>query len=1099
MASQAFKADGSPPIAVGDWLLIEGEEAVVEALKGERRRPDGGAVIELIIATPSQPLRSIALTRDELVDARQPTNDGRGRSAEAIACLWSHWMMWATPRIRSSVTATRPLTPFPHQDEAVFVHMLPQPRLRFLLADEPGTGKTAMTGMYIAEGQAKGMVRGKSLIVPPAHLVGKWIEDLRRLFGIEAERLTSEIARSARPLRGDVDVWVVSLDLMTRNPDALRKAAGQDASWSLLVFDEAHRLTPTSDYLGAAREAAKRTHHLLLLTATPHRGKELLFRHLLHLIDPQVYRMPDGKEAEADSGYLRPGKINFLRRMKEELQDNDGKRLFKSRTTKTAAVSLSTGERACYEAVMAYTDEWYGERGMLARTVYGKRAASSVHAARETLRRRRAALSVSQRGVVAPPSPFSFAADTHGENRGWRGIDDDEAWMDAEDAVVKTVSRDRRSELAALDALLEQLDGWVLSGEAPAKWLRMQEIVAEHGIGPGRDQLLVFTEYTDTAIWLQSLLSDDGYSVETLSGASSHRDREDLQRRFLRGDYQVLISTDAGGEGIDLQSANVMVAWDIPWSLVRLEQRAGRLHRIGQQRDVFVYNLVAPDTREGRVQEIVLNNLERAGEALSGRIFDVLDATMSATAFDYTGALVDAQRVDGAGDEIASRVPTSDQLASAAERTIAREDRLSSPANVEEALERFAEDRIESVNPVMVDGFLRKIAAARGWKVSPGPDTNIVQVDAGPSGSLPLLLGGGRRTKVAVSSQALQRLRESEAAIDGVKILGPTEHAFQSLIEQGAADYGEDLRRGAAAVDRASLTSYTLFVYTSEVEASDGALRRRRILPILVRSSAAGATYVSWESVANLEPSTGNAKPPSPAARHDADGEARAACDREEAREQKLRSRWVAQAHAALEELETRWWGDVRRLDTEQRKQAMAQFKKDKQMRLDDLADLDKVVVSPPQLVGWIRVEGEGRMSELGYDPDSEGLAVSAVVAELEHEGFVVDDRQTAGLGYDLLATRQRIRGGREQRLVEVKGQLEGLSAVRLESHEWGQAMQRGGDYWLYVVTDCAAAPQVSVRLRDPAGVLNGPTLIERFEIPASQLRKHATPPKPST
>ena len=160
----------------------------------------------------------------------------------------------------------------------------------------------------------------------------------------------------------------------------------------------------------------------------------------------------------------------------------------------------------------------------------------------------------------------------------------------------------------------------------------------------GEGQLLVFTEFTDTASWLRRLFADAGFSTELLAGTTPPERRDELQRLFLANEYQVLVSTDAGGEGIDLQSAHVMADWDVPWSLVRLEQRAGRLHRIGQEHPVFIYHLVAPATREGRVQEVLLNNLDAAAEALNGRIFDLMDATAARAGFDFAGAMADAYR-----------------------------------------------------------------------------------------------------------------------------------------------------------------------------------------------------------------------------------------------------------------------------------------------------------------------------------------------------------------------------------------------------------------------------------------------------------------------
>ncbi len=174
-----------------------------------------------------------------------------------------------------------------------------------------------------------------------------------------------------------------------------------------------------------------------------------------------------------------------------------------------------------------------------------------------------------------------------------------------------------------------------------------------HDIVPGSGQLLVFTEFTDTARWLAALFRSAGFSTEVLDGGVGQDAREDMQTGFLAGRFQVLVSTDAGGEGIDLQSAHVMIDWDIPWSLVRLEQRAGRLHRIGQARDVHVYHLIAPDTLEGRVQQVMLDNLTAASRALNGRIYDLLDATVDRAGFNFGAAMAAAHSHPDAAANVA--------------------------------------------------------------------------------------------------------------------------------------------------------------------------------------------------------------------------------------------------------------------------------------------------------------------------------------------------------------------------------------------------------------------------------------------------------------
>lgn len=1064
------------PVEPGDRLRWSGQMVAVKAVLNNS--PTG---VDMIVETPERELRQTSMTLAEIAAARTPSNDGAGRPTQGLAALWALWMTWATPRIRSAVLATKPLKPFPHQDEAVFVHMLPQPRLRFLLADEPGTGKTAMTGMYITEGRRRGNVPGKVLVVPPAHLVSKWQNDLRRFFGVDAARITREVARDPHPLRPDIDVWVVSVDLFTHNPDARRKVTGPDASWSLTVFDEAHRLTPTSRYLGAAHQVSERTHHLLLLTATPHRGKEWYFRSLLNLLDPTAYPETDERSAQ-DSPPLRPGSMNFLRRMKEELVDAEGNRLFTDRFAETVAVNLVGGEYVCYEAVMAYVDEWYDDRSTLARSIYGKRAASSIYAAAETLGRRRQALASSQTGRVPPTSDLDFE-----QPRSSR-FDDDEAWERAEDSVVQHLSRDRRAELAVLDGLLEQLHRWLDTGKAPAKWERVLDRLAAHDITPGPDggQLLLFTEYTDTARWLVRWFDSAGYSTRILHGETSHDDRDQLQADFLDGKFQVLVSTDAGGEGIDLQSAHVMIDWDIPWSLVRLEQRAGRLHRIGQTNAVFIYHLVAPATREGRVQQKMLENLDAAGSALRGRIFDLLDATVERAGVDFPTLMAEAQ-VRQDNQLLLERIPSSESLIETAKQLAAEEDRLRSPANVEEAQRRFAQDRLEAVNPVLVEGLVRQLAAAADWSVGPGPADSIFTLST--SRQLPPMLGGGTTQRVAVAASALERARQAGSDVRQVTTLGPTEQAFADLLAWAHECFGQDLRRGFSATDAASLTDYTLFVFSAELDVSDGVRRTLRQLPFLVRYSGGKAFPVAWESVANLLPGTHAASRPEPGVAHEAQRAAQGHVLEEEVREGQRQADWVAKAREDLKEVERRYRRQIRHLDDQRRAEAWEQFTQDKLARLAALDDVGRVTASAVTMEGWIRVRGTARVDALGYDPDSETLAVQAVVDELRREGFDVDDRQTAGMGYDLYAHHPRTR---EQRLVEVKGQLEELGAVTLESHEWGQAMQRGPEYWLYVVVNCGTDPRVAVRLQDPAGQLGGPTLIERFQIPASRLRPFA-------
>jgi superfamily II DNA or RNA helicase len=962
--------------------------------------------------------------------------------------------------------------------------MLPQPELRYLLADEPGTGKTIMAGMYIVEARRRGLMPGPAMIVVPAHLVQKWREELEDFFGIHANVLSPDVARDPLDLDPRVEVWLASLDLFTHNPDVRRKVAGGRASWSLAIFDEAHRLTPTSKYLTAARELATRTHHLLLLTATPHRGKEHFFRGLCNLLDPRLYPWDLAHDNYEDR--LRPSKLSFLRRMKEDLRDRDGTPLFPNRFAETVAVTLQEIEIAAYEAIMHYAAVWYGENSTLALSIYGKRAASSLIAAEATLKRRLESLSgpATKRGVTQIPD--TLVEGLTGARSLSDAFEDPDDLAQAEDVVVTAATKDKKGEIQAVKALLEQVRAAIALCSTPAKWSAMEERIAGHGIKSGSGQLLVFTEFTDTAKWLAGRFADAGYTVDTLEGTVDHKARHALQRRFLNGEFQVLVSTDAGGEGINLQSAHVMVDWDIPWSLVRLEQRMGRLHRIGQKNDVYIYHLVAPATREGRVQEVMLANLEAAAESLGGRIFDLLDATVAraSVGFDFAKALVRAQ----AEPEAIIPVPDAKSLKEASEALIKEDAHLRTRVDQAAAEARFRSDRLEAINPIIVDGFVDVVAQAQGWRIGPGPAQGIRRLRS--SNPLPKSLGAANVALFAADGSAVQRARQDDASLDDVIVLGPGEPSFSEIVGASLENGKVELLRGCELIDTGSITDYMLFLYESELRMHDGVRQIPRPTPILVRWSGAGAFKASWESLMSLKqgPTDKPADRPLPAQLVDAEREARTVLLSEVEQQKSERLGWINKTRQQLNEFEDRFLEEIDDLALTERQARRTAFDKQKKSRLDRLAEIEDVQATAVRLVGWANVRAGLTLDRLGYSPDAEKIAVGQVIKELKALGYAIDDRQTAGVGYDLLARHPQ---SGDQRCVEVKGFTDAMGPVWLEQTEWGQALQRRNDYWLYVVDHCATNPSVRVRVRSPANVFGGGArTIQRFQIKLSQLNE---------
>ena len=299
--------------------------------------------------------------------------------------------------------------------------------------------------------------------------------------------------------------------------------------------------------------------------------------------------------------------------MKEEIVDLDGvTKLFNPREARNVAVPLNAGERAYYDEALNLVDRFFPQGAQtLARMVYGKRASSSLHALAETLRRRR--------DKMGGENPGDAAHRTDPE-------DEDEAAQD-EARVIAESSLAAREERKAIGDILRRLDKTLADRSAAvSKWPRLiDECLKPHSITPGSgQQVVVFTEYADTADWLIGRFADAGFSAKQYSGRHTHAERDVIRAEFAAGDFEVIVSTDAGNEGIDLQTASVLINWDIPWSLVRLEQRMGRIHRIGQHEKVWLYNLVATDTREGEAHARLLENLVTAANELDGKIFDSL-------------------------------------------------------------------------------------------------------------------------------------------------------------------------------------------------------------------------------------------------------------------------------------------------------------------------------------------------------------------------------------------------------------------------------------------------------------------------------------------
>lgn len=552
---------------------------------------------------------------------------------------------------------TSNVEPLPHQISAVYESMLPPQPLRFVLADDPGAGKTIMAGLFIRELLMRADAK-RVLIVAPGSLVEQWQDELYEKFGVEFtifSRELDQVSRSGNAFEEN-DLLIARLDQLSRSDEFQEKLNATE--WDLIVVDEAHKMS--ANFFGSKTNETKRfklgkllgsiTRHFLLMTATPHNGKEEDFQLFMSLLDGDRFY---GKFRE---GAHKVDISDLMRRMvKEDLLKFDGTPLFPERRAYTANYELSEREAALYATVTDYVrnemnraDHLDGKRkGTVgfALTQLQRRLASSPEAIYQSLKRRRKRMEnrlkeekLVQRG--------HHAAETLAQFDLYRDVPDDldeaaeemaggdyETWVEdvVDQATAARTIEELEAEIVILLGLEEQAREVVHSGQ-DRKWEELSSLLQDqpemYTTAGSRRKLIIFTEHKDTLNYLKERITQllglpD--AVVVIHGAVNRDDRRKIQESFRNDpDVLVLVATDAAGEGVNLQNANLMVNYDLPWNPNRLEQRFGRIHRIGQTEVCHLWNMVAKETREGEVFQRLFEKLEVERAALGGRVFDIL-------------------------------------------------------------------------------------------------------------------------------------------------------------------------------------------------------------------------------------------------------------------------------------------------------------------------------------------------------------------------------------------------------------------------------------------------------------------------------------------
>lgn len=1029
---------------------------------------------------------------------------------------------------------TSNVEPLPHQITAVYESMLPRSPLRFVLADDPGAGKTIMAGLYIRELILRADAR-RILIVAPGSLVEQWRDELFEKFGLEF-RIFSPLLEQGSPSGNpfeDHQHLVVRLDQLSRNPELQDKLC--NAGWDLVVFDEAHKLA--AHYFGSkltktsrfefAEKLGAHTRHLLLMTATPHNGKEEDFQLFLSLLDSDRFygKFRDGVHKVDASDLMR-------RMVKEELMKFDGTPLFPERKAYTVNYKLSDQEAALYEAVTDYVKTEMGKADLLqgprkgsvgfALTALQRRLASSPEAIYQSLRRRKERLERRLRDEKLGARGRAILAETLVD------VPEDDDDLNAEEQEVleeKLVDQasaaetiaELEDEIRILAGLEHQAKDVVASGQ-DRKWEELSKILQnapEMKDAAGRQRkLIIFSEHKDTLNYLHNRISGvlgNQNAIITIHGGTHRDERRRLQALFRSDpDVRVLVATDAAGEGVNLQFANLMVNYDLPWNPNRLEQRFGRIHRIGQTEVCHLWNLVAKETREGDVYHRLLTKLQVESEALKGRVFDILGEVFEETSLK--DLLIQAIRY-GDQPEVRARLTQKieraldhDHLKSLLNRNALAQETMSADRlySVKEEMERAEARRLQ---PFFVRSFFLRAFEGLGGAIYPR-ESGRFEVTFVPEAIRERdrrITGRNRREQDPVLKRYERICFEKEAVqpvsppgIPRAVLMHPGHPLMLSITDILLEQNANLLRQGSVLIDPADegQEPWLLFLLTHEVKSGDGMALSKRLQFVRVNPDGT-SSFAGWAPHLDLEPLVATERDllrdvlASSWIQTDQEQRAVALAAStlvpEHYREVSGRriahvDKTLAAVHERLSK-EIAFWSDrwMRlkedqeagkdvRLNLENARRTLADLEGRLENRKRELQSMRHVVNGTPIVMGGALVVPTGLMQQLrGNEPVDpvaaafaantlartkiEYLAMQAVRQAEEARGCKVEDVSAVKCGWDL-TSHPPVSGPilPEPRHIEVKGRVKGAATVTITRNEILYAFNQGEKFVLAIV-----------------------------------------------
>ena len=1021
--------------------------------------------------------------------------------------------------------------PLPHQLEAVYDYFLKLPRIRFLLADDPGAGKTIMAGLLIKELKVRGLIQ-RILIVTPANLSFQWQRELRDKFRESFTIIRSDVLRAnygANPWQ-DIDQVITSISWVSRIEDA--KESLMRSRWDLIIVDEAHKMSAYDEdkktlAYKLGEELSEMTDHFLLMTATPHKGDPENFSLFLRLLDKDVYGDVKSLERAMDER-VAPF---YLRRVKEALvtfpdrDTGEAKSLFTKRIVHTIPFQISNDELDLYDSLTHYVedqsikasqdDSARGRALGFTMAMLQRRFASSTYAVRRTLERMKA----KREEILKNPEAYR-------QQQIQKRVPDDfdelpeeeqqEILASLEDVVASINPQDLREEIIELGKLVDQAKA-LEEKEVETKLKKLKEVITEGGVFKDpKMKLLIFTEHKDTLDYLAGdgrdgrplgKLREWGLNITQIHGSMKIGDRDNPNTRIyaereFKENCQVLVATEAAGEGINLQFCWYMINYDIPWNPNRLEQRMGRIHRYLQEKDCLISNFVSTNTREGRVLDKLFDRIHQIELDLdpnqTGKIFNVLGEIFPANELEKMLRSMYARNLteDVIKDRIVKQVDT-ERFRQIAESTL--EGLAKRELNLSAIVGKSEEAKERRLVPEVIEDFFMQASSLAG--ITPKPDRNNKHIYA--VGRLPRILLPygeqleprfgklGREYKQVIFDKELLTI---DATLEWVT---PGHPLFESVRTMVQDKVQSDLLHGAVFYDLHRTEPALLDVFSAEIRDGRGNVLHRRLF--VTQTAQGGFITIRQPTIfldLSLAPRAAKVPdsedlPPREQAETALYEQALVPLLEEERKRREHEVKTISEhmeisLNTIIDRAQIKCSELLNQKESGSQESGLDGRIKIEEDKLDELnsrlerrrAELQKeqqCIISNIQHLGsaWVLPHPERETpagKKMVSDPEIEKIAVRAVTEYEEARGWRVQSVEEENRGFDLISRKPHPEDPATAvgvRFIEVKGRSE-VGEVALTTNEYKTAERLKSDYWLYVVFNCATKPEVHL-IQDPA------------------------------